>query len=94
MKSRMTCPYGVAENVPSRAVAMSNAMYAPNALEGTYVAMGGYDQCLRTRVRSPDGSPQPPDGLITASKGRTHPRRTLCTLDVHEAGPHLCGSLT
>ncbi|KAL3225271.1 hypothetical protein MRX96_025954 [Rhipicephalus microplus] len=34
---------------------MSNAMYAPNALEGTYVAMGGYDQCLRTRVRSPDG---------------------------------------
>nr|XP_037270631.1 uncharacterized protein LOC119162279 [Rhipicephalus microplus] len=36
-------------------MAMSNAMYAPNALEGTYVAMGGYDQCLRTRVRSPDG---------------------------------------
>ncbi|XP_075735004.1 nose resistant to fluoxetine protein 6 isoform X2 [Rhipicephalus microplus] len=36
-------------------MAMSNAMYAPNALEGTYVAMGGYEQCLRTRVRSPDG---------------------------------------
>ncbi|XP_065288955.1 nose resistant to fluoxetine protein 6-like [Dermacentor albipictus] len=36
-------------------MAMSNAMYAPNALEGTYVAMGGYDQCLRTRVRSSDG---------------------------------------
>lgn len=36
-------------------MAMSNAMYAPNALEGTYMAMGGYDQCLRTRVRSSDG---------------------------------------
>ncbi|KAH6944551.1 hypothetical protein HPB50_003866 [Hyalomma asiaticum] len=34
---------------------MSNAMYAPNALEGTYVAIGGYDQCLHTRVRSSDG---------------------------------------
>ncbi|KAK8781076.1 hypothetical protein V5799_017582 [Amblyomma americanum] len=36
-------------------MAMSNAMYAPNALEGTYVAMGGFDQCLRTRVRLSDG---------------------------------------
>lgn len=34
---------------------MSNAVLSNNALEGTYVAMGGYDQCLRTRVYLSDG---------------------------------------
>ncbi|XP_075546953.1 nose resistant to fluoxetine protein 6-like isoform X1 [Dermacentor variabilis] len=34
---------------------LSNAMLSSNALEGTYVAMGGYDQCLRTRVYLSDG---------------------------------------
>ncbi|CAN7993152.1 unnamed protein product [Ixodes hexagonus] len=36
-------------------MAMSNAIFSPNALEGTYIAMGGYEQCLRTRVRSLSG---------------------------------------
>ncbi|KAM7304831.1 nose resistant to fluoxetine protein 6 [Ixodes scapularis] len=36
-------------------MAMSNALFAPNALEGTYVNMGGYEQCLRARVRSSSG---------------------------------------
>lgn len=34
---------------------LSNAMLSSNPLEGTYVAMGGYDQCLRTRVYLADG---------------------------------------
>lgn len=34
---------------------LSNAMLSSNPLEGTYVAMGGYDQCLRTRVYLSDG---------------------------------------
>ncbi|KAH7983040.1 hypothetical protein HPB52_008836 [Rhipicephalus sanguineus] len=34
---------------------LSNAMLSNNPLEGTYVAMGGYDQCLRTRVYLADG---------------------------------------
>ncbi|KAH6944552.1 hypothetical protein HPB50_003867 [Hyalomma asiaticum] len=36
-------------------VIMSNAVLSNNALEGTYVAMGGYDQCLRTHVYLSDG---------------------------------------
>lgn len=34
---------------------MSNGMFSQNPLEGTYVAVGGYEQCLRTRMRLSDG---------------------------------------
>ncbi|KAH7980545.1 hypothetical protein HPB49_017119 [Dermacentor silvarum] len=75
-------------------MAMSNAMYAPNALEGTYVAMGGYDQCLHTRHR-PNGAMLVPYFTLPAGaklyfslmfsnvvKGRS------CVLSM-SAGPHV-----
>lgn len=34
---------------------MSNSMLSSNALEGTYVALGGFDQCQRARVYLADG---------------------------------------
>lgn len=34
---------------------MSNSLVSANALEGTYVAMGGFDQCQRARVYLSDG---------------------------------------
>ncbi|KAG0429397.1 hypothetical protein HPB47_023712 [Ixodes persulcatus] len=36
-------------------MALSNALVSSNVLEGAYIALGGYEQCLRTRVRSSSG---------------------------------------
>ncbi|KAM7304836.1 nose resistant to fluoxetine protein 6 [Ixodes scapularis] len=36
-------------------MALSNALISSSILEGSYIAIGGYEQCLRTRVRSSSG---------------------------------------
>ncbi|EEC15066.1 hypothetical protein IscW_ISCW011617 [Ixodes scapularis] len=34
---------------------MSNGLLSSNLLEGSFVSIGGYEQCLNTRVYSSDG---------------------------------------